>query len=165
MKKRPHRPAEEKFRDSLTQFLRARIPLLCVETYEEHRAVAAIVETVAALRVPRPVWVWTATRGLVDPQGRVEPNTGDPNDALGWIIRCAVPGAFVLLDLHTHLTADTRGQLLVRRPRDIAEAFQRGEAARACILVSPRANVPADLEQWTYPGTPDVVGPERAGCG
>ena len=61
------------FRDDLVQLLKARFPVLYIESYEEQRVVAevaAVARDAALLRTPRTVWTWSATEGLIQPDGR-----------------------------------------------------------------------------------------------
>ncbi|GAB3868289.1 hypothetical protein [Dactylosporangium cerinum] len=54
------------FRGDLAQLLKARFPVLYIESYEEQRVVAevsAVARDAALLRTPRTVWTWSATGG------------------------------------------------------------------------------------------------------
>jgi hypothetical protein len=67
------------FRDNLALLLRARFPVLYIESFEEARVLAEIVSVASdqsVMRTVRPVYVWSATRGFVGPQGSAVPYNG-----------------------------------------------------------------------------------------
>ena len=141
------------FRDSLSLLLKARFPVLYVESFEESRVVteiAAVCADAERVRTPRPVHVWSATRGLVTADGKVEAGSQDPGRALEALLRREDPGMFVFHDLHAHL-GDGAGRPadpgIVRRIRDVAAAFQTGASARTLVLVSPLLRIPPELEK------------------
>ncbi|HEX5993542.1 MAG TPA: hypothetical protein VFY84_00230, partial [Jiangellales bacterium] len=66
------------FAGTLTQLLKARFPLLYIESYEEQRvvdAITAVAHDGDRIRTARSVWVWSLTRGLVQPDGTPRPGT------------------------------------------------------------------------------------------
>lgn len=139
------------FREALDQMFKARFPLLYVESFEEQRVIAEVAAVAGAMRVPRPVWTWSATGGLRPPDGTPERGTQDPSAALDAAVRRADPAVYVFRDLHgslgdLHRPADAG---VVRRLRDIANAFKSGTTARALILLSPVLRIPPELEKET----------------
>jgi SpoVK/Ycf46/Vps4 family AAA+-type ATPase len=140
------------FRDNLAQLLRARFPILYIESFEEARVLAELHEIVSdpnLMRNQRPIWVWSATRGFGDAEGNVQPNTAEPAGAIDWMMRQDAAGVFVMLDLHSHLGDDRRpaDPILIRRMREVAQAFQSGAIARALIIVAPTLRIPAEIEK------------------
>lgn len=144
--------------------LRARVPLVVVETHEEPRIVAE------AERVAResglPHYAWTAADGLVhrsfawqapradDRFGRVdgtqaarEPparpheieGTEDLRAALAHVDRKGEPGLYVFCDPHPFL----EDPVVVRRLREIAQAH--ASVPRTVVLVAPRLALPPEL--------------------
>ena len=99
------------FRDELALLLKARFPLLYIESFEEGRVLAEI-RAVAAdperIRTPRPVWVWSATSGLVGPDGSAVAASTDPGRALDRVAGHDDPAVFVFCDLHASLGAGQR---------------------------------------------------------
>lgn len=63
---------------TLGEALKARPPLVYVETSEEVRAIGSVTDAAAAQRTPRSVWTWTNTLGLVDGDGKAVANTTNP---------------------------------------------------------------------------------------
>ena len=140
------------FRDALSEMLKARFPVLYVETFEEQRAVAevaAVAGDARQLRTPRAVVTWSITEGLVTADGSVRSGTESPAAALDAIVRSTEPAVFVFRDLHAVLGDGQRpaDPAIVRRLRDVAAAFKAGNVARALILVSPVLRIPPDLEK------------------
>ncbi|WP_433049064.1 AAA family ATPase [Dactylosporangium sp. CS-033363] len=139
------------FRHDLAQLLKARFPVLYVESYEEHRVLSELVAVAAdagLVRTPRPVWTWSATSGLVQPDGAATQYTTEPDNALDAVLRIQQPGLFVFRDLHNSLGGDVPVlPSVVRRLRDIAAAFKAGAAPRTLVIVAPVLRIPADLEK------------------
>ncbi|MBO3739323.1 AAA family ATPase [Actinoplanes flavus] len=138
------------FPETFAQLLKARFPVLYLETHEEQRAlhkISLIAGNPELVRVPRPVWSWTITGGLIQPDGEVRSNTGRVMDALKIVHRLDEPGVFVLRDLHP-LTVDgqyPQNMEVVRMLRDIAHAFRTGRHPRTLVLLSPVLSLPAEL--------------------
>jgi SpoVK/Ycf46/Vps4 family AAA+-type ATPase len=146
------RAAQPSFRDTLGLVLKARFPVLYIESFEEMRVaqeVSAVASDTTRVRTPRPVWTWSTTHGLVGSDGKAQPNTTDPTKALEWITRHPEPAVFIFRDLHAQLGDVGRppDAGVVRRIRDIAEEFKAGAAARVLILLSPLLRIPPELEK------------------
>jgi ATP-dependent 26S proteasome regulatory subunit len=140
------------FRDTLGQLLKARFPLLYVQSHEENRVAAevgAVVADVNQVRTQRAVWNWSATRGLSQPDGLSRSGTTDPADAIDAMARIDVPSVVIARDLHwAHGSAEQPGNpQLIRRLRDLATVFKTGPVPRTLILVSPLLHIPVELEK------------------
>ncbi|MER5453829.1 AAA family ATPase [Micromonospora sp. NPDC002389] len=140
------------FRDALSQMLKARFPILYIESAEEQRAVAevaAVAHDAALVRTPRAVWTWSLTTGLVQPDGVWRTGTTEPADALDAVLRIDQPSVVIFKDLHTsHGDGERPGNAgVVRRLRDVAAAFKSGAVPRTLILVSPVLRIPVELEK------------------
>jgi AAA+ superfamily predicted ATPase len=143
---------EQPFRTTLAQLLKARFPIVAIESHEELRAlfeVRAVAGDADLVRTPRAVWTWSLTDGLRRDDGEEQPRTKDPADALDALLRVQQPVVAVFRDLHPVL--GTTGQPgdagVIRRLRDVATAFRSGAAARSLVLVSPVTRVPVELEK------------------
>lgn len=140
------------FADALAQLLKARFPLLYVESYEEQRVVDEITSVARngdQIRTPRAVWLWSSTRGLMQPDGNPRSGTIDPEAALDVVAGLSEPSVIVFRDLHpSHGSADRSGSAgVIRRLREIASAFKSGPVPRTLILVSPLLQIPAELSK------------------
>lgn len=137
----------------LSDHLRARYPILYLVTNEESRAMGVLGQV--AQQVSKGLWVWSASEGLIDPQGNeVKDAKGEtlhsPLKALRFMLRSQDKALFVCKDLHPFLE-DPFGQYLtdpvqVRRVlRDIASSFRT--SFKNLILLSPVLRIPPDLEK------------------
>lgn len=140
------------FRDALSQLLKARFPILYVESFEEQRVIAevcAVARDATLVRTPRAIWTWSATTGLVQPDGAARKGTTDPTDALDAALRIDQPSVLIFKDLHpAHGGGDRPGTPgVVRRLRDLVAAFKSGPVPRTLVLISPVLHLPAELEK------------------
>ncbi|MFD2764354.1 AAA family ATPase [Micromonospora eburnea] len=138
------------FRDTLSKLLKARVPVLLVESYEEQRVlaeIAAVAQDALQVRTPRGLWTWSATRGLVSPDGGGRQGTTGAEAALDAAQRIEEPAVVVFTDLHPALGAGGRPAEpgVVRRLRDLAAAFRSGPVPRTLVLVSPVPHLPVEL--------------------
>ncbi|GAA0460085.1 ATPase [Paractinoplanes deccanensis] len=138
------------FADTFSQLLKARFPVLYIETFEERRAlhqVAAVAGDAELVRVPRPVWSWSVTGGLVQPDGQLRAGAERAADALRAVQRIDEPGIFVFRDLHPlHQDGQYPQNMdVVRLLRDVAHSFRTGRSPRCLVLISPVLHLPAEL--------------------
>jgi AAA+ superfamily predicted ATPase len=146
--------------------LRARVPLVVVETHEEPKVVAE------AQRIARetglPFFAWTVADGLVhrtfswrEPRadtrfGRADgtvpaaeaaeiprtfEGTEDLRAALAHVDRKGEPGLYALCDPHPFL----EDPVVLRRLREIAQAY--AAAPRTVMLVAPQVTLPPELSR------------------
>ncbi|MEU4159703.1 AAA family ATPase [Actinoplanes sp. NPDC026670] len=135
---------ERSFPETLAQLLKARFPVLYLETYEEQRALHKIGSVAGhpdLVRVPRQVWSWTRTGGLIQPDGTARTGTQRATDALRAAQRIDEPAVLVFRDLHPGFADPETVRLL----RDVAEAFRSGRHPRTLILMSPVLDLPPEL--------------------
>ncbi|MEV4539468.1 AAA family ATPase [Asanoa sp. NPDC049518] len=142
----------ESFRTTLAQLLKARFPIIAVESHEELRVlfeVRAVAGDAGAVRTPRAVWTWSLTDGLRRDDGEEQARTKDPADALDALLRLQQPIVAVFRDLHPVLggAGQPGDPGVIRRLRDLATAFRAGAIPRSLVLVSPVNRVPVELEK------------------
>jgi SpoVK/Ycf46/Vps4 family AAA+-type ATPase len=140
------------FRDTLGELLKARFPILLIETWEEERAIGEIVAVAADpehVRTPRQVLLWSATAGLVAPEGNPDRGTQDPGAALQQVLGLEEPTVAVFKDLHGRLghgnAAADAG--LVRRLRDAVAVLHDSVAPVTIVLLGPVLQIPIELEK------------------
>lgn len=137
------------FGETLVELIRARHPILLVETHEGHRVIAAAeaVSVSPALRRPRKVVAYTVSKGLHAPGQSGKPTS--PDTALNEAIKATEPTIFVFFDLHHFLGSQGRPAepTMVRAVQDAALAFRAGEVPHTLIIVSPGMTLPTDLEK------------------
>ncbi len=139
----------------LAAILRSRVPLVVLETRDESRAVAQVVDAARGLNPPAAVFEWAVTQGLrrrdVD-LGPPQLFNAAPDRVLAWLLD-AMAGVYVMLDLHPYLT----DPVLVRTLKDICLGYERNP--RTVVLVSHDVELPEELAhlaarvELAYPGT------------
>ncbi|MFJ5695910.1 AAA family ATPase [Arthrobacter sp. NPDC093125] len=137
------------FGHTLVELIRARHPVLMVETHEGNRVIAAV-EAVASspdLRRPRKVVLYTVSNGLHAPGQAGKPTP--PDAALAEAVKAQEPTIFVFFDLHHFLGSQSRPAepMMIRAVQDAALAFRTGEVPHTLVMVSPAMTLPADLEK------------------
>lgn len=122
--------------------LRARFPLIWLQTHEEERALASLLRVRDAVAQKKDIglYVWSATRGLRDRDDReVAPQTaGDPVMALEHVFQSEVEAIYVFLDMHRHFTP-----VIERLVRDAV--WKVRHTRKSLVFVGAQATVPEDL--------------------
>ncbi|MQA94847.1 MAG: AAA family ATPase [Streptosporangiales bacterium] len=141
------------FRERLAQLLRARYPLIYIETHEEQRAVqeiCAVAGDPTQMPTVRGVHVWSATTGLAPMGAPPAPDSRNPALALERAMQPMQPSVFVFKDLHP-LLGGTEGRnadaTVVRRLRDVAAQLKVAPAPGCVILLAPVLSIPVELER------------------
>jgi len=129
----PERRVSESFLRDLRAAAAAAVPIVCIVTHEERRAMALVRDAFGDKRVAS----WSATRGLDG-----DPSTREPLAALEHLGRAGQVGvATVMLDLHPWLS-DAR---VTRALRDVVD----GPRNTPLLLVMPWPRLPAELDRDT----------------
>lgn len=138
------------FQSTLTELVRARHPVLLVETQEPERVLDAVHDLLAKGGLPRgrAVKLYTLTNGLHTPGGSAGRRVV-PEEALLEAARSTEPTIYVFLDLHHQLGASGRPAEpgLVRAILDVAQSFKSGPVPHTLVIVAPGLTLPADLEK------------------
>ncbi len=138
------------FQQTLTELVRARHPVLLVETQEPERVIDAVHDLLAKGNVPRgrAVKLYTLTNGL-HIQGGAPGRRVVPEEALLEAIKATDPTIFVFHDLHHQLGVAGRPPEpgLVRAILDAAQAFKSGPVPHTLLIVAPGLTLPLDLEK------------------
>lgn len=152
----------KKVADEIETLVRARYPLIVLETHEETRA-EGILRQIAAGR-DKKLFCWSITRGLHDQGASLQSKKGtdsatrDPLAALDQIVQMVEPAIFILKDFHPFL-ADPA---VVRRLREVAQHLK--SSYKTVVLVSPKLKIPLELEKemtvvdFPLPGLPELGG-------
>lgn len=140
------------FRETLEHLLKARFPLLYIESYEEPRIIAeitAVATDAVRMRTPRKVVTWSLISGLMRSDGSTITGTTEAVKALDVALRADEPTVFIFRDLHSTLGHGNRpvDAAVVRRLREAAFAFKNSPVALTLILTSPVLAIPPDLEK------------------
>lgn len=137
------------FRSTLIELIRARHPVLMVETHESSRVIDAVRAVAAdpALKTPRKVALYTVANGLHGVGETGKPMAADV--ALRQATTVAEPTVFIFFDVHHYLGAGGRPAepAVIRGILDAAQMFKSGYVPHTLILVSPGLTLPTDLEK------------------
>ncbi|RJT97357.1 AAA family ATPase [Arthrobacter frigidicola] len=138
------------FRENLIDLIRARHPVLLVETHEDQRVLQLVEETATAapLKRPRRVVAYSLSQGLhaIGENGKAV----SPVEALNIARKASEPTIFVFFDLHHSLGgASSRGvdPATVRAILDAARDFRSGMVPHTLLIVAPALQLPIDLEK------------------
>jgi len=156
------------FLKEISDYIKARYPILYLVTTEEGRALNEISKHLTGLG--KNLWIWSISDGLIDHKGaEIKDPKGEgmnnPLKALRYILKSQERATFIFKDLHTFLE-DPFPQYLsdpiqVRRVlRDIATAFR--SSFKTLIIISPVLKIPLELEKEITvfdfpPPTPDEI--------
>jgi len=129
--------------DELRLLINSRHPIISVETPEEERFEAVLVNVATELGVP--LYEWSVTTGLAKAHGAPMYNTDTPEQALANIALIQGDGIFWLKDFIRYCENDK----ICRRLRDLAEHFRT--ARRSIVLTAAAVELPADLQADAMP--------------
>jgi hypothetical protein len=137
--------------------MRMQVPIVCLQTWEEKGAIAALRRLAASLN--REFYVWSAARGLVKEGGQAMGETyRDAARALEFIRRQKHNGLYVLADFRPCLDDKT----VVRVLREMVMELET--ARLMLVLTAPRLSAPPELAQtcvaydWPAGGSADLNG-------
>jgi SpoVK/Ycf46/Vps4 family AAA+-type ATPase len=127
----------------LQLLLKARPPILIIESLEEPRLVQLF--TQLALRQRLATYQWTVTEGLraLEFNTPAIADTEQPGQALRYIKALAQGGCFLLLDFHPFLDDPVHVRLL----KEIAQ--NHDNAPHTLVLISHAINIPIELRHLT----------------
>lgn len=140
------------FAVDLDQHLKARFPILYVETFEGSRAAAEIrrfLSSSESLRTPRVLYEWSVTTGLVGPNGKQSANTREPMEALQSAQLKEEAAVFVFHDLHSFLGDEMRpaDPAFLRIIREISIDFKVSTHPKTLIVLAPKLVLPIEIEK------------------
>ena len=138
------------FADELRRLVRARFPLLSIETAEENRVLADIAAVLGDRKQvvpPRQVYRWSTSDGFAALGQPGNPETRTPLAALTAAAALTMPSAVVLLDLHPWLgsTSQPPDTQVVRALKDLVRFYADGTVPRTLVLVSATPRIPPEL--------------------
>ncbi len=130
----------------LAMILNARIPIIAIESADEHRVLALLLRI--AMQRQLSFYEWRVTRGLerggfgADP-GR-DKQLSEPEDLLAYVAGSPGPGLYALCDFHPYLGDSPK---IVRYLKDIALDHER--LNNTLVLVSHALEIPPELGRLT----------------
>jgi len=147
---------EHKTTDQIARLVRARYPVIAVQSFEENR-VTEHVRSIAQAQ-GKTFFTWTVTRGIVqeypEPEFESEDDTTDPLTALQKVLADGgpteaepngPPAIYLFKDLHSFISGDRQDPVVVRALRDAASTLVKRH--QTVILLSPGLEIPSDCEK------------------
>lgn len=144
------------FGHDLERLLRAQVPLIHVDTFEESRAFDLICKTAQAL--DRRVLAWSTSRGVFNPQGETAGHGGSQPladllaalqtfDQAMTTPKAAEHGlVFVLFDPYPYLADRNANPVYRRKLRDLVADIRVMGRKASCLILSPTLDIPPELE-------------------
>lgn len=145
----PSKPPLAPATRELDVLIRARYPILYVNTWEEERVERCLREI--AERRRKNLFVWTITQGIV--KSGSEPNrakggtgsTCDPIAALDSVVGQLEPAIYLFKDFH-HFTEDNRANVsVIRRLRDVAHHLR--DTYKTIVISAPVTRISQELSK------------------
>ena len=137
------RPQSPNKHDELRLLINSRHPIITVETPEEERLEALLMDVATELGVP--LYEWSVTTGLAKARGAPLYNTESPEQAVANVALIQGDGIFLLKDFARYCDNDK----ICRRLRDLAEKFRT--VRRSIVLTAAKMELPADLDGDAMP--------------
>ena len=145
------------FKAELERLLRAQIPLIHINSFEEERVFDTCLEVTANLK--RHTLMWSTARGVFNPNV----SSGHKGESLPMADLVAALQAFeqsmsnamaaedgmvfVLLDPYPYLSDRNSNPIYRRRLREFAGAIRTKAWKASCLIIAPSLNVPYELER------------------
>ncbi len=129
----------------LETLIRARYPLIVMETYEEDRA-QRILEKISEKRDKR-LFCWSVTRGIHEHDAPIQSKRGsdqttqDPLAALDTILNMLEPAIYILKDFHPYLNDAS----VIRKLRELAHSLK--SSYKTVVFISPNFRIPMELDK------------------
>lgn len=128
----------------IVEMAKAGYPALYLLTSEDTRAQREVKE--AANTLKRKLYIWTLDKGIVEDTGKpgqkVVPNTGSPDELLGYLPKLP-PQSFLILRLFHHFMGDPKVQSILL---DVLPEF-KNSSQRVLVVTSPVQTLPAEVEK------------------
>ena len=147
----------------LDVLIRARYPIIYIETWEEERVERTLLEI--ARKREKDFYVWTVTDGIVraDLENPKSPGKGsktaDPIVALDTVIDHLQPAIYLFKDFHRFTEENRNNLAVIRKLRDVAHHFR--DSYKTLVIVAPATRIAAELSkdvtvmQYALPTTED----------
>ena len=132
----------------IINYLKARYPILAIESFEEERAIVEIQKM--AQEIHHELYVWNSTDGVKQNGKEAGTKTNDLKAAIDFCESKAreqgKKSIFVFCDAHSYLSGTPNNAVYRRRLKDFAINI-RNRYQSNCILVSPACELSNDLQK------------------
>ncbi len=152
------------FPEEIETLIRARYPIVYIQSSEEARLQAVIAEI--AQRRQKQLFEWSCSVGLLPGGTSIQSSkarnspTRDPLPALDYVVEHAEPAIFLFKDLHPFLARGNHA--VIRRLKEIALHLKN--SYKTILIISPIVEIPPELEKeitvvnFPLPGREDLDG-------
>lgn len=133
--------------EQLKTYVRARYPLVHIDSVEERRVEAAVNAVAKALDMG--VRLWSIVSGFTNTGGESIEQINDPQGALASIGQTSGRILYVLRDFHPYLDGDNPANVpIIRLTRELNKQLKSAEKADAktVIFLGPRLKLPQELQ-------------------
>lgn len=127
--------------EQLDIFLRARYPILYINTYEEGR-ISKIIDDIANQKNMK-LFIWSLTSGLTNPNDVNMKEELNPVKVVEYIINYSDSAIFILRDMHAFFNSPD----VIRIIRDYALSCMYSNTYKPIIITSPVLKIPQELEK------------------
>jgi hypothetical protein len=137
----------QSFASELEVLIRARYPLIYIQTTEELRVLPMVMDIAA--RRGKKAFEWSYSTGIVAAGTNIQSQKGrsgatkDPLAALDQVLEQVEPAIFLFKDFHPFLAKSNFA--VIRKLKDIALHLKN--SFKTVILVSPTLEIPAELDK------------------
>lgn len=138
----------QKTEQHLANLLKAKFPIIYVESWEENRVIdmiTAICHDKKVIKTDRVVYVWSMTTGIVNMDTNKATNGyRDVDEALDYFNNEIEEDAVLIMkDIHSHIEYPSTKRTL----RDTANILKNSEFKKNIVLIAPELKLPLDLQK------------------
>ncbi|MBQ9516858.1 MAG: AAA family ATPase [Eubacterium sp.] len=139
-----------KFMQDFSNLVNAGFPYIYIPSYEEERitnTVTAVMGNNELVKVPRKLYSWTQTDGLVC-EGNFLRDTEAPLKAIEAIAKNNEPAVYLMKDFHVYFGGDRTSRpdyAVIRRLRDIIPTLKANR--KTVVFISSKLVIPCDMEK------------------
>lgn len=142
------------FEQEFSEIVRARFPLLYLQTFEENRAVQIIKDLCGGngkQGLGRALYSWSQTQGLRrHPDGQPDASLRSPFLLFDHIEQQKESALYILFDFHIFLAEQyltPESYQMIRRLRELGNALRAANIARTVVIISPVMELPQPLQK------------------
>jgi hypothetical protein len=144
--------SSEEFFKTISEYIRARFPIIYVVTHEEARFVSGITELARAgkdVSKGKKVFEWSNTLGFAENGELVDGDHESPVHALIWAGLIPESAIFIFKDLHRHIASApglAPSSQLIRLIRETASKFKNGDVPKTLVVIAPELEMPLEIQ-------------------
>lgn len=144
---------KNKFLTKISAYIKARVPIIYVVTWEEEQLIKSISSMVGNseyIKDSRDVLCWSITQGLQTGSQLIDGSLDDSNKILGYIDKYDGDAIFILKDIYSDLSIARRqfqNQFLIRKIKDLVYSLKNSRYRKTIIIPGYDKFIPDDLQK------------------